>query len=93
MDRLAARQFGGQSWSASERPTIREFGIFRQPCAIRGDLCGIMHVSLSEVPGILAENVKTTMVFTHVLNRSPLDSPRKAVSSGSGRIIRTGRPA
>ena len=52
-----------------------------------------MHVSLSEVPGILAENVKTTMVFTHVLNRSPLDSPRKAVSSGSGRIIRTGRPA
>ena len=58
-----------------------------------------MHVSLSEVPGILAENVKTTMVYIDVLNsggrgvRSALDSVRKAVSSESDGIIRTGRPA
>ena len=58
-----------------------------------------MHVSLSEVPGILAENVKTTMVYIDVLNsggrgvRSPLDNPRKAVYSESGGNIRTGRSA
>ena len=58
-----------------------------------------MHVSLSELPGILAENVKTTMVYTHMLNHSgrgvgsPLDSVREAVSNEIGGIIRTGRPA
>ncbi len=45
------------------------------------------------------KDVKTTMVYTHVLNRggrgvrSPLDSLGKAVSSESGGIIRTGRSA
>ena len=29
-----------------------------------------MHVSLSEAPRVLAENVKTTRVYTHVLNRA-----------------------
>ena len=45
------------------------------------------------------KDVKTTMVYTHVLNRggqgvrSPLDNLRQAVSSESGRIIRTSRSA
>jgi len=45
------------------------------------------------------QDVKTTMVYTHVLNRggrgvrSPFDSLHKAVSSESGGIIRTGRSA
>ncbi len=45
------------------------------------------------------KDVKTTMVYTHVLSRggrgvrSPLDSLRKAVSSESSGIIRTGRSA
>ncbi len=58
-----------------------------------------MHVSLSELPGILAESVKNNMVYIHVLNRggrgvrSPLDSVRKAVSSESGGIIRSGQSA
>jgi integron integrase len=45
------------------------------------------------------KDVKTTMVYTHVLNRggrgvrTPLDSLRKAVSSESSGTIRTGRSA
>jgi integrase len=45
------------------------------------------------------KDVKTTMVYTHVLNRggrgvhSPLDRLRKAVSGESSGIIRTGRSA
>ena len=45
------------------------------------------------------KDVKTTMVYTHVLNhggqgvRSPLDNLRQAVSSESGRIIRASRSA
>jgi len=43
------------------------------------------------------KDVKTTMIYTHVLNRgghgvhSPLDRLRKAVGSESGKIMRTGR--
>ncbi len=45
------------------------------------------------------KDVKTTMIYTHVLNRgghrvhSLLDRLRKAVGSESGRIMRTGRSA
>ena len=45
------------------------------------------------------KDVKTTMMYTHVLNRgghgvrSPLDRLRKAVGSESGRIMRTDRSA
>lgn len=45
------------------------------------------------------KDVKTTKVYIHVLNRgvrgvrSPVDSLRRAVSSESVRIIRTGRSA
>ncbi len=45
------------------------------------------------------KDVKTTMVYIHVLNRggqgvrSPLDNLRQAVSSESGRMIRTSQSA
>ena len=70
-------------------PLGKELKILNQPCAVREDLCVVILCELSQTAdSTSAHTERGGQGF-----RSPLDNLRKAVSSESGRIIRTDRSA